>query len=110
MLSIGMCDVDHEPIEKSRTYSNIRKNINGKTRNHRVYVHKSIEAIMKGWEGFKTNPFPMTNEPDRKISTIQIGWNSVYGERLDNFLEDAQITNLNISKLKEWKRDSDFYP
>lgn len=42
------------------------------------------------------------------ISTIQIGWNSVYEERLDNFFEDAQITNLDISQLKEWKRDSDF--
>lgn len=29
--------------------------------------------------------------------------------RLDNFLEDVQISNLNLLHLKDWKRDSDFY-
>lgn len=44
---------------------------------------------------------------DRIISTIRS--DGIHGARLDNFLKDVQISNLNILHLKEWKRDSDVY-
>lgn len=40
---------------------------------------------------------------------LTIRSDGIHGARLDNFLEDVQISNLNLLHLKDWKRDSDLY-
>lgn len=63
---------------------------------------------MKSWRSLKTNPFPVTYEHAWPM-ILTIRSDGIQGARLDNFLEDVQISNLNLLHLKDWKRDSDLY-